>query len=70
MAGFRSKSKAMSGSCFSKGKSAFRGVDKRGDKWRASIYVGKGRRVCLGQYDIEEEAARAYDSAAVHIHGR
>ena len=50
--------------------SGFRGVQWHppGCKWRAVIRV-KGRLHSLGYYDIREEAARAYDVAALEFFG-
>ena len=45
------------------GTSEFRGVTKRGKKWAARLNVD-GRRVSLGHFDCEEEAARKYDEAS------
>lgn len=53
------------------GSSRFKGVTKRSgyDRWRARIRV-RGDLVALGDYATEDAAARAYDEAAVRLHGR
>lgn len=54
---------------FSSGASQFRGVTRKGALWQASIrHAGKNQY--LGIYLSEHDAARAYDQAAVHNHGR
>lgn len=51
--------------------SGFRGVqwDKRDRRWRARIGV-EGERIYLGYFDTAEEAARAFDRAALDRFGQ
>lgn len=49
-------------------KSQYKGVFKVGRYWRAMIQH-EGKRVCLGYYNHEDEAAWAYDMAASHWRG-
>lgn len=55
----------------SKRTSAFHGVSfhERKGVWAAMIIAG-GHLVSLGCFDEEEDAARAYDQAALYLHGR
>jgi hypothetical protein len=48
--------------------SGFRGVERSGRKWRARIRVG-GRLIGLGTFDTPEQAAAAYNAAAVEAWG-
>lgn len=50
--------------------SGFRGVywHAPGRRWRALI-IAKGKRISLGYYDAREDAARAYDAAAIEFFG-
>lgn len=51
--------------------SSYRGVCwvKRDQKWAATISNGQGGKRSLGNYENEEDAARAYDAAAIEMHG-
>lgn len=48
-------------------KSGHRGVDKRGEKWRARIYTGS-HTLSIGTYSTLEEARRAYLAAKSQHH--
>jgi hypothetical protein len=48
--------------------SRFKGVTKVGSKWRTYIQV-EGRKLHLGYYPTEEEAALAYDTKAIEVFG-
>ena len=60
------KSFKAAGQVFSRGSSAYRGVDwhKGGLKWRATIRNG-GVKKSLGCFESEKEAAHAYDQAVL-----
>lgn len=45
-------------------KSGFKGVYRRGSRFQASIRVN-GKAICLGSFGAAEDAAAAYDSAAL-----
>lgn len=50
--------------------SQFRGVYFRKDRQRWSAYVGTGKkRICLGCFELEEQAAKAYNEGAVKMFG-
>jgi hypothetical protein len=42
--------------------SQFRGVSKKGDKWRATICMNK-KRIHLGCFDTEQKASHIYEAA-------
>lgn len=52
----------------SRNTSGYRGVSAFKNKWRAVIYVMK-KQTCLGYFDTPEDAARAYDRAALELFG-
>lgn len=49
-------------------KSRFKGTQLHRGKWRARIEIG-GKVRCFGPFDTEEEAAGAYNEAALRLHG-
>lgn len=48
--------------------SGYKGVSASGWRWVARVYVDS-RRLHLGTFASPEEAARAYDAAALELHG-
>ena len=49
--------------------SKHKGVDRHRGRWRARIRTGDGKRLDLGYFRTEEEAAAAYADAAGKFHG-
>lgn len=56
---------------FPKGKSKYKGVAflKKRNKWVAQI-TANGKYKYLGEFIVEEDAARAYNEAAIVLHGQ
>ena len=51
-----------------KGQSKYKGVGKHCGKWRARI-MNKGEEIYIGHFETEEEAALAYNNAALKYFG-
>ncbi len=51
-----------------KNSTGYKGVGKRGARWLAQIKA-KNKPIFLGYFSCPEDAARAYDSAALNLHG-
>lgn len=53
----------------SRSSNPYKGITKRGKKWIAQIHKKGTPYQCLGVFSTPEEAAVAYDAAAVVVHG-
>lgn len=47
---------------------SFRGIRKNGKRWAAAVTL-HGKRINLGSFPTPEDAARAYDTKAIELHG-
>lgn len=46
----------------------YKGITERGGRWAAQI-ISAGKNTWLGVYETEEDAAMAYNEAAIYLHG-
>lgn len=49
--------------------SKYKGVNKRKNKWQARIQLPNKKRICLGAFYDEADAAKAYNEAALKYFG-
>ena len=53
---------------FYKRGSKFRGVSRNRNKWQVLIMINR-KKTFIGNFDSEEDAAKAYDKMAIQYHG-